>query len=480
MTKYDSKIEMRQKPKAHKCSASLRHTLKSDEHSEGVSASLRIGIIGGGLAGLACAICLRQLGLECTVYERDENFADRKQGYGLTLTNNRSGPLETLELLDKLVELDCPSSSHWVFGRSGQVLGYYGRAFLKSNKKEGNGDFSRGNLRIPRQILRQLLLDKVEGGIKWGYKFKTFTESENGVEVQFEGKDSIQVDILIGADGIRSLVRQKREIEDSIWTHNISELKYTGVSVILGLSSLCPLKNPLIFEKGFYMLDGKHRLFTMPFRKESQDQSLGPLTMWQLSFDVEEEFGKSLSRKPQKLILEEALHRCKSCFEPISSLISNTPLCEVWSTPLYDRDTMPVRPKDRGSRVVVVGDAAHPMSMFKGQGANQAIQDAPLLAKWLGKLKSGTERKSLLTSLRCFEREMTARASPKVQASREAALMLHSSPALSQDFGIEGYEGDTASLLERLCSMGIEAGKTENLEYEVGRIIDGGSENSIE
>lgn len=50
----------------------------------------------------------------------------------------------------------------------------------------------------------------------------------------------------------------------------------------------------------------------------------------------------------------------------------------------YDRDPLPLLPKGQGTRATLVGDAAHPMSMFKGQGANQAIADGPLLARWLG------------------------------------------------------------------------------------------------
>ncbi len=121
--------------------------------------------------------------------------------------------------------------------------------------------------------------------------------------------------------------------------------------------------------------------------------------------------------------------------------------------------------------MTVIGDACHPMSMFKGQGANQALMDGPLLAQWLldsssklttksskckvsglssGDLKVSApvvvfnrdcrNRLVLSTRLRCFEREMMSRAAPKVALSREAALNYHSYVALKNHYGFEGLD----------------------------------------
>lgn len=106
--------------------------------------------------------------------------------------------------------------------------------------------------------------------------------------------------------------------------------------------------------------------------------------------------------------------------------------------------------------MTVVGDACHPMSMFKGQGANQALEDAPLLASWLD--KPWLNEKSLPTILRSFEREMLARSLPKVSMSRTAAISLHSAhhgelDACSHFEGVK--ECETEMLLNGLRERGV-------------------------
>ena len=70
---------------------------------------LRVAIVGGGLAGLAVALSCQQAGIKnVTVYERDVCFDDRRQGYGLTLTNNPKGPLAKLGVLDEAKHVTVP------------------------------------------------------------------------------------------------------------------------------------------------------------------------------------------------------------------------------------------------------------------------------------------------------------------------------------------------------------------------------------
>ena len=220
------------------------------------------------------------------------------------------------------------------------------------------------------------------------------------------------------------------------------------------------------------------------------------LTMWQLSFsDFSEEEGARLRTASPEELLNEALRRCEGWFEPVCDMINCTPKKEVWGTGLYDRDPMPLRGKDQGSRVTVIGDACHPMSMFKGQGANQALHDGPLLASWLDCGAGATAKKNsrphsnifdahkvvdnnlnaqnVYTRLRCFEREMVARTSSKVRGSRDAATKLHSPAAMTDTFGIEGVQSDaTTTILKTLRELNVGAHLGSNLESKMLHVID--------
>jgi 2-polyprenyl-6-methoxyphenol hydroxylase-like FAD-dependent oxidoreductase len=454
---------------AEKSSVSKKARLDTYEHKLWLE-NLKVVVIGGGIGGLAAALALQRAGVRCRVFERDSSFSDRKQGYGLTLTNNPKGPLAELGLLEQCIRQDCPSNFHWLFQKEGGILGYYGRAFSEpSSSISSSIEFKgRGNLRIPRQSLRQMILDRLKPNtLTWGYSLKDFKENTdtNNVTLEFTNGEFVDADIVVGADGIRSVVRSLRD--EKLKIHSCP-LRYIGTAVILGLSSA---EHPLITKGGFYMLDGYHRLFTMPFKEGGQEEGGGndtspPITMWQLSFSgLSDDQAKELRAKSPSELIVETLKRVEGTFAPIKMLIQNTSPAEVWATGLYDRDPMPSRSKEQSSRVCVIGDAAHPMSMFKGQGANQAIGDGPLLVSWL--LKPGrTDSIAIQTRLRSFEREMIDRAGPKVIASRTAAERLHSPAAIQDEYGFEGVDS-AADFKKLLQEKNIGAWLGGDLEQDV-------------
>ena len=442
---------------------------------------LQVAIVGGGIGGLAAAVALQQAGVHCTVFERDPYFGFRKEGFGLTLTNNEKGPLATLGILTDCVNADCPSVCHWIFSPRGSVLGYYGRYFKDIIRigEEGAASCSRaaamktgdrGNLRVPRQDLRQLLLQRVAPEtVKWGHQLTDIVDdpAEEKVSLCFSNGAEYWAHMVVGADGIHSAVRRIRDScvqtckgnGPSTQPVDPCALQYIGVAVIIGIS---PVTSPLLDNQGFYVLDGTHRLFTMPFRSPGSEKGDVGLTMWQLSFSgLKEADALSLKTASPETLIQEALSRTAEWFGVVNEMIRCTIPADVWATPLYDRiPPLTSRKKECRSRLTVIGDACHPMSMFKGQGANQALQDAVLLARWVGgdmvesldgseqdprqkrrRMHRSTSDLTLLsTRIRCFEREMVSRAGPKVVASREAAQTYHSAAALDVQYGIEGLK----------------------------------------
>lgn len=118
--------------------------------------------------------------------------------------------------------------------------------------------------------------------------------------------------------------------------------------------------------------------------------------------------------------------------------------------------------------VILLGDAIHPMTPFKGQGANQALTDGPALAEWL-------QKSNLSSALLGFEREMHSRSRPKVLASRDAALSLHSQEVMDQHQHEQNIAGVRKECLEEviktLKEYGINANSGDKLDDKVREII---------
>lgn len=168
------------------------------------------------------------------------------------------------------------------------------------------------------------------------------------------------VDLLIGADGVRSLVVKTLLPNDP-------GPKYIGIMIVLGIADFC---HPLLDERGFYTLDGNHRLFTMPYEGTKSDSNNRRI-MWQLSYNLCDEQGaKMWSRAGPRALRDEVLRRCQDWHDPVAQMIQSTPLETIWGTGLMDRDPeelVSAIAVSKFSNVVVLGDAAHSMSPFKGR-----------------------------------------------------------------------------------------------------------------
>lgn len=168
----------------------------------------------------------------------------------------------------------------------------------------------------------------------------------------------------------------------------------------------------------------------MPFANATDGTP--PVTMFQLTYNCPEEEALALARRPSTEILDAITAKCQHWHDPVPGMLEKMDPTEIWARPLYDRDPMPPPKKGTRSLVTLLGDAAHPMSPFKGQGANTALFDAAHLADKLATLP-------VTSALAVYEREMVARSSKRQLKSREARGLLHG-PAVFEDsaFGIAG------------------------------------------
>lgn len=388
-----------------------------------------VAIIGGGIGGTALAVACLHRGIPFTLYERDSNFEARSQGYGLTL-QQASKAIEGLGIFS--LEKGVTSTRHVVHTTDGKIIGEWG--FRNRTQSATQSSSKRRNIHIARQSLRLALLEQLGGnnGIQWGHQLIDFKECNNdgGVHLNFQVKGKTHIakaDLLVGADGIRSSVRKL------LIGENATPLRYLGCIVILGICLLkdieCLEKSLLDSETVFQTADGNDRIYIMPYDSQS--------VMWQLSFQMSEKEATILSDKGTKALKEEACRRTQ-WHDPIPQILAATLETNISGYPVYDRELLELELLEKGKQITLIGDAAHPMSPFKGQGANQALLDALALARGISKgckpLSQWREtgvRKSVLTE---FESEMLERSAIKVKDSAAAAQFLHSEIVL--------YEGN--------------------------------------
>ena len=146
----------------------------------------------------------------------------------------------------------------------------------------------------------------------------------------------------------------------------------------------------------------------------------------------DESLAQTLSRNGPVALKAEATSKCGSWHVPIPDIIRSTPVDLVSGYPVYDRDLISAESLNSTIPITLIGDAAHPMSPFKGQGANQALLDALSLARILyAECRQGAES-SLTSAIEKYHKEMSVRSAEKVMASAEAAQFLHTSTALQQ------------------------------------------------
>ena len=387
-----------------------------------------VAIIGGGIGGIALATACLHRGIPFTVFERDTAFDTRSQGYGLTL-QQASKAIQGLGIFS--LEGGLTSTRHVVHNVEGKELGEWG--IRKWGRPADKASAKRTNVHIARQALRASLLEQAGGdeAIQWGHQLIDFSEDSDGsmnlrfkVEGQSELKQ-VKAGLLVGADGIRSSVRKQLIAEE------LSALRYLGCIVILGI---CPLKNLAGFEHSlldsatvFQTANGHERMYMMPFSADT--------VMWQLSFPFPENEAKQLSALGPQALKEEAIRRCP-WHDPISQILTATEAKLISGYPAYDRELLKSEFFDQAGQLTLIGDAAHPMSPFKGQGANQALLDALSLARIIKAecrpLSNWKELGIREAVLKEFEEEMISRSSTKVQGSADAADFLHSEIALHE------------------------------------------------
>jgi 2-polyprenyl-6-methoxyphenol hydroxylase-like FAD-dependent oxidoreductase len=356
-------------------------------------------IVGGGIAGLTTALAMRQRGIDSLVFEEADDARKTQLGSGLSLGYNVTRAAKHLDLFDQLVELSTP-----ILGLDFTTV--KGRHIARARPMDG--ELAVG---ILRPALHGLLANAVgEAQIQLGKRLVRFEQDGDGVTAHFADGVTARGEMLIGADGLQSTVRKQLRGE--------TELKYRGYCTRRGI-----LQTELAKEDPERVFLGWGERFVF--------YPVGQGWLYWTAATNEPPGGKEEPAQLKRKVLE----RFGGWPEPIRSLVEETDESKLFLADTQDRD-----PLDRWGegRVTLLGDAAHPMTWDRGQGASQGIEGAVLLARAVAE---GDDREA---ALRAWEAERIPRTKKIVRSSRAIGRLQQSKNPLLRFLHHQAIKLETA------------------------------------
>lgn len=363
----------------------------------------RVAIVGGGPGGLALARILHVHGIATTVFERDAHALDRPQGGTLDL-HEESGlfALERAGLTGAFLDVArYEDQGDRLLDRTGQVHFEYEEA----------GDGNRPE--VDRTALRALLVDALpQGCIHWDSAVSDVTASTDGQwNVMITGRAEGPFDLVVGADGTWSRVRPLL---------STYKPQYSGLTFIeFGIDDIDRRFPPLskLVGRGKVGIHGEGREIIAQRNGNAHVRGYAifrvPADWAQRRFDF----------SSPTLVRAELLREFEDFADEIRDLFraanDNFVARQIHALPVGHRWTH--RPG-----LTLVGDAAHVMPPFGGEGVNAALLDAASLAQ---RLLEGTDVSSAVSA---FEEDMFNRVEEAASESADAAATFLSHDSLAE------------------------------------------------
>jgi salicylate hydroxylase len=358
------------------------------------SSPMRVAVVGAGIGGLTLAIALRESGIPVEIYEQAPVLGEVGAAVGLAANGTRL--LHELGIDAQLAAVSAePTQLQFRRWDSGEVISAHpmGQHYRRR--------FGAPFYGIHRQDLQRVLVERLGPGlVRLGHRVSDVVNGAGGATLVFEDGSRAEADVVVGADGIHSTLR--RLIADDAPIPRFShQAGFRGLVPTDALPSF-PDTGALQFWAG-----PDAHLLHYPIHQDADMVNF-------LAVVPRQTWTSPVWREPCPV--EEAVARFTGWHPAVREMLGAVEGGGAWWG-LHDFEAFPAWAV---GRVVLLGDAAHAMLPHQGQGANQAIEDAIVLA---GALAAHDTDPS--TALRHYVRVRRARTRNVQRYSRRAGYLMH-------------------------------------------------------
>jgi salicylate hydroxylase len=363
--------------------------------------ALRVGIIGAGIGGVTLARALKQRGIEARIFERATMFGE--VGAGVQMTPNAVKVLSALGLEDQLKKIGFLPQA--MVGRNWKTA----RELFRTPLKESCPDLYGAEFyHVHRADLHAALASDIEPGqATFGAQCSGLIQHANTAAAQFADGTEFEADLIVGADGVRSVIREQ------LWGQEAAN--YTGHMCWRALVNVDKHPLPFVSPDSSFWMGPKGHVVTYYVKGGSMVNivAVNESPAW-----VEESWNAKSTQ-------QEMLAGFEGWHPNLIELFKRTDPDAIFKWGLFDRDPMKTWSKGNAT---LLGDAAHPMLPFLSQGAAMAIEDGYVLAQSL----AFHGPRQLQQALSAYEMERLPRTSRVQLEARERGRTYHLPSAWSQ------------------------------------------------
>ena len=342
-----------------------------------------IAIIGAGISGLMLGCILRENKIDCTLFERSKTISE--YGAGISISPNGLLLLEQQEILEELNKNSCNPLSVCFKYSSGALI-----------KKITSNEFGNILTTNRRDLIRALFnrYQSLDGEIMFNHQLEVYDEKIK--KLTFDNGCSYTVNHVVGCDGIKSIIRSKN-------FNSKENPDYSGYSAWRGIGLSDSKHINLYFNSNSHIVcypvnDKLETSFIAVFKDKNKNQET-----WRRE-GTHDELRKDLNAYDNFL---------QSIFKSSS---------KVFKWGMYVRPPLKTIVKDN---ITLLGDAAHPMLPFLGQGGNLALEDAYIFGSLCLKFDSNFE---LIQQK--YQQARLRRVNKIQRMSRQQAIVYHASNPL--------------------------------------------------